>query len=118
TFKETNGTKVAYDDELDISAEANKYFSAFDVKGFSFGRAAKAVNKKEYSDPVYDLALITVYGSNRGQSWELRAVQAFNGGLYGLGPDYEIVEKSREVIPIMDTPIEEEHYGEGEGEAC
>jgi prepilin-type N-terminal cleavage/methylation domain-containing protein len=117
TFKETNGTKVAYDDELDISAEANKYFSAFDVKGFSFGRAAKAVNKKEYSDPVYDLALITVYGSNRGQNWELRAVQAFNGGLYGLGPDYEIVEKSREVIPIMDTPIEEEHYGE-DGEAC
>ena len=101
TFKETNGSKVSYDDELDISADANKYFSAFDVRGFGIGSstASKAANEK-YAQSTYDFALITVYGSNRGQNWELRAVQSYNGGLYGLGPDYDIVERSREVIPI------------------
>ena len=108
TFIETEGAKVSYDRNLDIDASANKYFGYFDVRPLYLPKAQSSSNVSKLSaDYSYDLALITVYGSNRGKNWELRAVQVYNGGLYGLGPNYDIVERNREVISVMDGPIDE-----------
>ncbi len=80
-------------EELDIDADANKYFRLFRMKSGSSGSApenanavisyAGRVDNNEYVD-------IWVYGSHGKSAWELHAKQWANGSLCGDNDDIDV----------------------------
>ena len=79
--------------ELDIDADANKYFRRFQMRsgvGSSADLASSVVSRAgrdEYDNEYVD---IWVYGSHRNAAWELHAKQWANGSLRGDNDDIDI----------------------------
>ena len=92
--------------ELDIDVRGNKYFREFYAQsgGGSYYTssnisAVASIEKDSYNydnDSVY----IEVYGWNNGKSWRLRAMQYADGGLWGYGPNGDIVDE-RDELPML-----------------
>jgi len=104
----STGGRTSYSSELDIDTSGNKYFYSFyaqsgggaSVSGSSALNSAKmsaSISKSSigYDDYVY----IEVYGGNGMKSWVLSATQYADGGLWGSGPNGEIVSEEEYPYP-------------------
>lgn len=81
-------------EELDIDADANKYFKRFKMQSGSSGSSPEYVSavvsyagRDDYDNEYVD---IWVYGSHRSTAWELHAKQWANGSLHGDNDDIDV----------------------------